>query len=99
MDGYSIFLMVELARALNVIDRKLEYDLTWEKAQDLYTDFEGSDYNDSDKGEYECIEDFLENEVPSLNDIANAEKIFQSLPSCDLTKRVLFEKLSEEFGS
>lgn len=99
MDGYNIFLMVELARGLNVIDRKLEYDLTWKKAQDLYIDFEGSDYNDSDKGEYECIEDFLENEVPSLNDIAKAEKIFQSLPACDLTKRVLFEKLSEEFGS
>ncbi len=99
MDGYSIFLMVELARALNVIDQKLEYDTTWERGQELYAEFQKSEYNDMEKAEYECIEDFLENEVPSLNDIANAEKIFQSLPACDLKKRVLFEKLSEEFGS
>lgn len=59
MNGYGIFLMIELARILGVIPKKLEYDLTWEKGEELHNEFDGSKFNDTHKGEYECIEEFL----------------------------------------
>ena len=57
---YSIFLMVELARCYNIIPKDLEYDTTWEIAQGLYSDFQTSKFDIDTKGEYECIEDYLQ---------------------------------------
>jgi len=98
MNGYNIFLMIELARAYNIIDPKLEYDTTWEIGEKLYSQFEASTHNDENLGEYECIENFLQDDVPSLNDIANADKVFGNLPACDKVKRLIYDKLSEKFG-
>tara|TARA_Y100000389_G_scaffold181098_2_gene196433 strand:+ start:133 stop:414 length:282 start_codon:yes stop_codon:yes gene_type:complete len=90
--------MIELARAYNIIEPKLEYDTTWERGQELYMEFETSTHNDGNLGEYECIENFLENDVPSLNDRAKAQNLFEKLPACDLTNKLLYEKLNEKFG-
>ncbi len=59
MNGYEIFLMVELARIKGIIPKELEYDLTWEKGIELYNEFYASTFNDESKGEHECIEAFL----------------------------------------
>lgn len=63
MNGYGIFLMIELARCLNLIDKELEYDLTWEQGRGLYDEFEGSAFDDENKGEYECITNFLKSKI------------------------------------
>lgn len=60
-NGYSIFLMIELARCVGIIDKELEYDLTWEHGCGLHTDFEASKFNVDTKGEYECMLEFLKN--------------------------------------
>ena len=59
--GYQIFLMVELARLVGLIEQQLEYDTSWEMGEKLYSEFEKSKYNDSFEPEYECIENFLNN--------------------------------------
>lgn len=59
INPYGIFLMVELARGHNIIDPELEYDLTWEKAQSLFSDYMKSEFNDEEKSEYDCINEYL----------------------------------------
>ena len=56
---YLIFLMIELARISGVIKPDLEYDLTWEKGEDLFAEFTKSEFNLDTQGVYECIENFL----------------------------------------
>ena len=57
--GYPVFLMIELARCVGVIDKELEYDLTWEHGCGLLTKFEESPFDKADKGQYDCMSDFL----------------------------------------
>jgi len=59
MNGYGIFLTIELARILGIIPKNLEYDLTWERGEALHQEFDASKFNDTHKGEYGCIENFL----------------------------------------
>lgn len=59
MNGYNIFLMVELARIAGIIPKDLEYDLTWEKGEELFDNFRLGEFNDPNKPEYNCIEEFL----------------------------------------
>ncbi len=63
MDGYGIFLMIELARLIGLIDQNLEYDLTWEMGQNLYKDYSVSKFNDTYEPEYECMTKYLKNKV------------------------------------
>jgi hypothetical protein len=63
MDGYGIFLMIELARLIGLIDQNLEYDLTWEMGENLYKDYSVSKFNDTYAPEYECIRKYLKNKV------------------------------------
>ena len=98
MNGYSIFLMIELARAYNIIDKELEYDLTWEKGEQLYQELLASAHNDSNQGEYECIENFLKCDVPTLDDELEAEAIFNGLPEDSKVLELLHDKLAERFA-
>jgi hypothetical protein len=98
MNGYSIFLMIELARAYNIIDKELEYDLTWEKGEQLYQELLASAHNDNHLGEYECIENFLKSDVPTLADKERAEAIFNGLPEDSKVLELLHDKLAERFA-
>lgn len=58
-DFYGVFLIVEMAREMGIIDKELETDLTWEQASRFYDLFEGSKFDVDTQGEYMCIHDFL----------------------------------------
>jgi hypothetical protein len=44
---------------LGLIPKDLELDLTYEKGMGLYSEFQASEFNDTNKGEYDCIYNFL----------------------------------------
>jgi len=56
---YATFLIAELGRIKGIFNPNLEYDLLWETAQAIYQDFLISNFNDPNKGEYDCISDYL----------------------------------------
>lgn len=59
--NYGTFLMGELARAKNIIDKELEYDLMFETIEAMYKDYsEKSPFNVDTKSEYDCIVDYLD---------------------------------------
>ena len=58
-DGYCIFVMIQLAIAHKVISSELEYDLMWAEGIKLYESFFQSIYNDENKSEIDCMNDFL----------------------------------------
>jgi hypothetical protein len=61
--GYSIYLMIELAKACELLPKEYEYDLCWNDGNRLYNEFEGSSFDDEDKSEYDAINDFLEKKL------------------------------------
>lgn len=64
-NAYPIFLMIELARVLGVIDTKLEYDLIWDRGTELYNEFSGHQFDDENESLYDCIILFLNNKMKS----------------------------------
>jgi hypothetical protein len=62
-NSYGIFLTIELARCMGLIDPKLEYDLTWETGKGLYYQYEGGEFDNNDESEYDCIHKFLKNMI------------------------------------
>ena len=56
-NNYSFFLFSQLYNVIH--PNETPYDRLFEELQDLYLQYEESLYNDSDKGEYECMTDFL----------------------------------------
>lgn len=55
MDSYGVFCM-----AMSLPDRnEWELDLLWERACGLYQQFLGSPFNDPQKSELDCIQDFV----------------------------------------
>jgi len=95
--AYSIFLMIELAKCHDVIPKDLEYDSQWAKGQELYAAFEGSQYDDSEIGEYEAIESFLEAE-PKIDDKAEALKIYNELTEDTKVLECLHDLLAVRYG-
>lgn len=90
--GYQIFIMVELARIAGLIEKELEYDTTWETAEKLYSEFQNSEYDDSNEPEYECIEKFL-SDCKSVNEQLNAflticEKVDKNVSDEYVTKQL-----------
>jgi hypothetical protein len=65
MEGYSIYLMVSLAKSNGVMPEYLEYDSAWAKGGLLLMDFESSKFNVDSKSEYDCINEFLEDLNPT----------------------------------
>lgn len=55
--NYSLYLFSKLFDV--VINLECEYDVMFEFVNDLFNDFQFSKYNDTNKGEYECIVKFL----------------------------------------
>ena len=69
MNGYGIYLMIELAKIYGVIEKELEYDLTWEQGQGLHQEFVGSEFDDSHEPEYECMVAFLKSKGGSTTTV------------------------------
>jgi len=69
MEGYSIYLMISLAKNNGIIDENLEYDTAWAKGGLLLMDFEASKFNVDTKSEYDCIVEFLEDRNPTTRTI------------------------------
>jgi len=57
--SYGKFLMGELAKEKNLIDKGLEYDLMFETIEAMYKDFNNTKFSLADKSEYDCIIDYL----------------------------------------
>ncbi len=95
--AYHVFLMIELAKVHDIIPKELEYDEQWAKGQQLFDSFRGSQYDDENLPEYECIEAFLEAE-PTQENIAEAAEIYNNLPSDTKVLEVLHDLLAERYG-
>ena len=54
---YSFFLFCQLYNVIH--PNETPYDRLFDEMQLLYSQYDASLYNDSDKGEYECMEEFL----------------------------------------
>lgn len=100
MTNYNIYLMIELAKAANVLPIEMEYDLAWNRGHELYDRFTKSDWDDKDISEYQCILNFLENNEPSLSDRIEAEDTFLHLSDSRgyEVMKLLYEKLHQKFG-
>ena len=59
MNGYEIYLMIELAKCHGLIIHELEYDRAWDEGKQLYVEFTKSEFNVDTMSEYDCIEKFL----------------------------------------
>lgn len=64
-NGYEVFLLIQLALQLGIIDSNNEYDLMYEEGIGLYAEFENSNFNVHYLGAYDCIVNFL-NDKASL---------------------------------
>ena len=56
-NNYSFFLFCQLYNVIH--PNETPYDMLFKELEELYCDYEESLYNDPDKGEYECMEEFL----------------------------------------
>lgn len=54
---YSFYLFVQLR--IVIMPSDLAYDLQYSIDREMYDDFIVSTFNDEKRGEYECIEEFL----------------------------------------
>lgn len=56
-NNYSFFLFCQLYNVIH--PNETPYDVLFNELENLFNDYEESIYNDSDKGEYECMTEFL----------------------------------------
>ena len=63
MNGYSTYLMIQLAQVKNLMSKELEYDLAWANGQKLLEEFEASRFNIDTKPEYDCMVEFIDEEL------------------------------------
>lgn len=56
-NNYSFFLFCQLYNVIH--PNETPYDILFNELEDLFYDYEESLYNNPDKGEYECMEEFL----------------------------------------
>jgi len=54
---YSFYLFVQLRMV--IMPNDLEYDLQYSIDREMYDDFVASTFDDENRGEYECIAEFL----------------------------------------
>ena len=91
-NSYGIFLTIELARCMGIIDPKLEYDLTWETGEGLYYQYEGSEFDNNDESEYDCIHKFLQNKMLHCKILEELETLGLTVNGKPITKTA-FKKL------
>jgi len=95
---YTIFVTIQLAICNGIIDKEAPYDQQWDEGTKLYETFEGSQYNVDDRSEYDCIEEFLQNDEPTLEDRKEANAIYNGLPEYTKVIEVLYDLLAERYS-
>jgi hypothetical protein len=63
VNGYGIFVMIELARLHGLIEEELELDLNYEKGLKLYNAFLETEYSTDNESEHDGIEAFIQNQT------------------------------------
>ncbi len=61
MMTYSEFMLCNLLRDMNDSFNNMEYDTMFGEAKRIYEEFAKSDMNNPNKGEYDCVHEFLSN--------------------------------------
>ncbi len=64
--NYSFYLFSKLFDAFYEIE--CPYDYLFGEVLRMYEDYEGSKYNDPNKGEYECMVKYLEEHQPMISE-------------------------------
>ena len=64
--NYSQFLFSELLLTYTKWFKDLPYDLKFSTALSEYEKYDKSSFNDSNKGEYQCIEDYIKDKFSNL---------------------------------
>ena len=62
--NYSMYLFSNLIKFHNKEFEESCYDEQWEDLPTLYEEYEKSKFNIDTKGEYECMEDYLNEKYP-----------------------------------
>jgi len=73
--NYSMYLFSCLLKIYDKKFSELEYDLQFEQLPVLYGEYDSSEFNTADKGEYECILDYLKDKYPNADKEAIIRKI------------------------
>ena len=73
--NYNVYLFICLLKLYDKEFNELEYDLQFQDAPKLYDDFFASDFNDTNKGEYDCIVAYLKDKYPLADKEAVIRKI------------------------
>tara|TARA_R100000655_G_scaffold97158_1_gene139959 strand:- start:1030 stop:1239 length:210 start_codon:yes stop_codon:yes gene_type:complete len=56
---YGVYCIIDMA--VGIIDKKEGYDIAWNKGIQLYDKFLNSKFNNPNKSELDCINNFLNN--------------------------------------
>ena len=73
--NYSMYLFSCLLKIYDKKFSELEYDLQFEQLPVLYGEYDSSEFNTADKGEYECILAYLKDKYPNADKEAIIRKI------------------------
>ncbi len=73
--NYNVYLFICLLKLYDKEFNELEYDLQFQNAPKLYEDFFRSSFNDTNKGEYDCILAYLKDKYPLADKEAVIRKI------------------------
>ncbi len=65
--NYNVYLFICLLKLYDKEFNELEYDLQFQNAPKLYEEFFASSFNDTSKGEYECILAYLKDKYPNAD--------------------------------
>ena len=88
---YGAFLMAQLLQEISEPSANLEYDYLYEEANRIYKDFLASEYNDNNRSEYDCINEFLrariKENIGKVQSIANEVDEYISFYTSDEKER------------
>jgi hypothetical protein len=73
--NYNVYLFVCLLKLYDKEFNELEYDLQFQRAPKLYDEFFASKFNDTKKGEYDCIIAYLKDKYPIMDKNLVIERI------------------------
>jgi len=73
--NYNVYLFICLLKLYDKKFNELEYDSQFKKAPKLYEEFFASSFNDTNKGEYDCILAYLKDKYPLADKEAVIRKI------------------------